>query len=216
MIRLVVFDVDGTIIEVESSWKYLHEEFDTWEKGKEYAGKFFQGIISYEEWARLDASLWKGITTDKIHQIIKKIPYIKGAKETLTRLREEGLKVVLLSAGLSPIIERIIEDIEVDFSLANELVTKDGFLTGEVIVRVPFHDKDKILLDIIQKLDIEIRECAAVGDDETQIPLFKMLRLGIAFNPTNQKVERHAYVVIKKDLRKVLPYLLQTNAAQNT
>jgi phosphoserine phosphatase len=216
MIRLVVFDVDGTIIEVESSWKYLHEKFYTWKEGKEYAEKFFQGIISYEEWARLDASLWRGITADRVHQIIKKIPYIKGAKETLTRLREEGLKVVLLSAGLSPIIERIIEDVEVDFFLANELVTKDGFLTGEVVVKVPFHDKDKILLDIIQKLDIEIGDCAAVGDDETQIPLFKMLRLGVAFNPTNQKVERCAHVVIKKDLRKVLPYLLQTNAAQNT
>jgi phosphoserine phosphatase len=210
MIRLVAFDVDGTILEVESSWKYLHEKFHTWKKGIKFAEDFHKGIISYVEWANLDASLWKGITANRVQKVIKEIPFIKGAQETIEKLKKEGIKIVLLSAGLSPIIERITEEIDVDFSLANELLAKDGLLTGKVEVKVPFNKKDRILLDIIQKLDIKIDECAAVGDDETQIPLFKMVKLGVAFNPINQNIERYAHVTIDTDLREVLPIILES------
>lgn len=48
------------------------------------------------------------------------------------------------------------------------------------------------------------------SDDETLIPLFKKVDLGIAFNPKEKTVEKHADVVIKsKDLRQVLPHLLK-------
>jgi len=52
-------------------------------------------------------------------------------------------------------------------------------------------------------------ECAAVGDDETLIPLFENVGLSIAFNPRSWVVEERADVVVKgDDLREVLPYLL--------
>ena len=53
-LRLIVFDVDGTLLKVTSSWQFLHEKLGTWNKGKQHAEEFYQGIITYEEWARLD------------------------------------------------------------------------------------------------------------------------------------------------------------------
>lgn len=49
-LRLVVFDVDGTLLKIRSSWQHLHEALGTWDRGKQYAEQFFQGLIGYEEW----------------------------------------------------------------------------------------------------------------------------------------------------------------------
>ncbi|MDH5267909.1 MAG: HAD-IB family phosphatase, partial [Candidatus Bathyarchaeota archaeon] len=95
-LKLVVLDVDGTLIRTYSSWQHLHENLGTWEKGRRYAEQFHRGNITYEEWARLDASLWKDLPLQQVQQIIDNIPYVEGAREVITTLRKAGFKVVLL------------------------------------------------------------------------------------------------------------------------
>jgi len=208
-LRLVVFDVDGTLIKVESSWQHLHEQLGTWDRGRKYAEQFFKGFITYKDWARLDASLWRGLPLESVQRIVNDMPYTNGARDAIITLRRRGLVVVLLSAGLSIVTDRIRREIGVDDSLANELVVKDGFLTGEVKVNVSFHNKDEVLHRILKKFGVTPDVCAAVGDDETLIPLFEKVGLGIAFNPRKKVVEKHADVVVKgNDLRQVLTHLL--------
>jgi phosphoserine phosphatase len=211
-LKLVVFDVDGTLIRAYSSWQHLHEALGTWDKGKKYAEQFFKGAITYEEWARLDARLWRGLLLYKVQRIIDCIPYTKGTQEVIGTLRKSGFKVILLSAGLSLVTDRIEREISIDYSLANELVVKKGLLTGEVKVNVSFNGKVEVLRHISERFGAKMDECAAVGDDETMIPLFKNVSLGIAFNPHNEKVEKSADVVVKdEDLRMTLPHLLASN-----
>jgi len=208
-LRLVVFDVDGTLTKVVSSWQFLHERLGTWDKGKQYAEQFFRGVITYEDWARLDASLWRGLKLGRVRQIVDSIPYTNGAQDVIATLRGNGFKVVLLSAGLSLVTERIEREIRLDGSLANELKVENGLLTGEVKVNVSVDNKDTVLLRMLKKFNLGIDECAAVGDDETLIPLFEGVSLSIAFNPRSWVVEEQADIVVKSDdLREVLPYLL--------
>jgi len=208
-LRLVVFDVDGTLMKAVSSWQFLHERLGTWDRGKQYAEQFFQGVITYEDWARLDASLWRGLNLGRVRQIVGSIPYTIGVQDVVTTLRRDGFKVVLLSAGLSLVTERIEREIGVDDSLANDLKVENGLLTGEVKVNVSIDNKDAALLRILKKFNLGIDECAAVGDDETLIPLFEEVSLSIAFNPRSWVVEERAHIVVRSDdLREVLPYLL--------
>ena len=207
--RLVVFDVDGTLTKVASSWQFLHEKLGTWDKGRRYAEQFFRGAITYEDWARLDASLWTGLKLETVQKIVDDMPYTDGAREVITTLRSGGLKVVLISAGLSLVTERIEREIGVDDSLANDLKVENGFLTGQVKVKVSVHNKDAVLCRMLEKFDLRMDECAAVGDDETLIPLFEKVGFSIAFNPRSWVVEERADIVVKGgDLREVLPYLL--------
>jgi phosphoserine phosphatase len=208
-LRLIVFDVDGTLLKAVSSWRFLHERLGTWDKGKQYAEKFFRGTISYEDWARMDASLWRDLKLTRVSQIVDGIPYTIGARHVLTTLRKNGFKVVLLSAGLSVVTERIEREVGVNDSLANELKVENGLLTGEVKVNVSFDNKDTALFPMLKRFNLGIDECAAVGDDETMITLFEGVSLSIAFNPRSWAVEEKADVVVKtEDLREVLPYLL--------
>jgi phosphoserine phosphatase len=212
VIKLVIFDVDGTILKTYS-WQYIHENLGTWNDARGYLDQFFRNQITYDEWARLDAALWKNQPLTRITEIISQMPYTEGAKETLATLKEKGIKTYLLSAGLTQVAQRIQEETGINGYAANTLIVKDGCLTGEVEVNVSFHDKDKHLPRILQEFNVTPNECAAVGDDPTLIPLFKKVALAIAFNPTNETIERNAHITIKnKDLRKILPCIIASSA----
>jgi phosphoserine phosphatase len=208
-LRLVVFDVDGTLLKVRSSWQHIHEALGTWEKGRQYAEQFSQGLIGYEKWAELDASLWRGQPLEKVKRAISGMPYTVGAKELIVALRKSGFRVVLLSAGLSLVAERIEREIGVDYALANDLVVENGVLTGDVKVNVPVDGKLGALQRITGLFGVKLEECAAVGDDESLVPLFQHVGLGIAFNPQDERLERLAHVIIKNgDLLHVLPHMV--------
>ena len=208
-IKLVIFDIDGTILQTHS-WQNIHQNLGTWNQAKKHRNQFFKGQITYKQWAQLDATLWKKQPLTRINQIINQMPYTKGAKQTLTTLKQKQIKTYLLSAGLTQVAEKIQKEIGTNGYTANNLITKDGYLTGEVETNVSFHDKDKHLPHILQKFNLTPQECAAVGDDLTLIPLFKKVTLAIAFNPTHKTIEKHANIIINSnDLRTVLPHILK-------
>jgi phosphoserine phosphatase len=209
-LRLVVFDVDGTIIKVDSIWRFLHEKLGTFARSKQYMKLFYQGKVTYEAWAQLDASLWKNQSLRKIRQIVNEIPYVDGAREVIKTLKEYNIKIALLSAGLSLLGERIEKELNIDYSLSNELIAKNDLLTGEVKVNVSLNNKDENLNHILKRFNAKPNECCAVGDDESLIPLFKKVALGIAFNPCNEEVEKNADIIVKsEDLRDILPHILK-------
>ncbi|UCB60529.1 MAG: HAD family phosphatase [Candidatus Bathyarchaeota archaeon] len=208
-VKLVIFDVDGTILQ-NSSWQHIHHNLNTWSQAKKHSDQFFRNEITYEQWAKLDAALWKNQPLARINQLIKGMPYTKGAKETLVTLKSKGLKVYLLSAGLTRVAHRIQSETWVDGSTANTLIVEDGCLTGEVEVNVSFYNKNKHLRPILQKFHLEAKETAAIGDDPTLIPLFEKVAFSIAFNPVDRSVEKSADIAINSnDLRDVLPYILE-------
>ena len=77
-IKLVVFDVDGTLTEHSSIWWRIHELFGTTEKGKLYYDQFFAGDITYDQWADLDAGLWKGKPVSKVLVDVRSAKLVPG------------------------------------------------------------------------------------------------------------------------------------------
>ena len=124
-IKIVIFDVDGTILQT-FSWQYIHQNLNTWTQARNYYNKFFSNQINYEEWAQLDANLWKNQPLTRIDQIIDQMPYTKGAKETIATLKDEGIKIFLLSAGLTRVAKKVQKETSADGCLANTLKVRNG------------------------------------------------------------------------------------------
>lgn len=181
MVRLIAFDLEGTLVKSVSSWVELHKRFGTWEKGKEYAELFFAGKIDYVEWADLDASLWKGHTKDEIMEWANSVEYMDGAKELIEFLRKNGFKIAILSSGLMCLAGRIAKELEVDYVFANELVFENGVVTGKVNPLVDFKSKGTILRELKEELEPELT--VAVGDGFNDLSMFKEADVSIAINP---------------------------------
>lgn len=205
----MVFDLDGTLTKVRSIWQAIHDGLGTWTRAKEYKDMFFRGEIDYNEWADLDVRLWKNTSISEIQLILSRIGRVDGAKETVRTLKDRGIKVAIISAGLSIFADRIKKEIGADYAISNNLIIKDGKLTGEIRVKVGFNNKDVVLEEVASSLGIPLDQCAVIGDSPGDLPAFKVAGLSIALNPADEKVSESADVTIHSDdIRDILPYLL--------
>ena len=205
-IRLVVFDLDGTLTPVDSLWSYLHQALGTWETGRMTAERYMRGELTYQEWAEADAKCWVGVHVSRILEILDQIPYRDGADRVFRTLKERKIRTAILSAGLSILVDKAARRFGVDISLSNTLRSNDGRLTGEIDVRVGLREKKRLVEQIAEKLGVSLSEVALVGDRSNDLSHPECLR--IAFKPKDAAARQLAdFVVEDDDLSGILQYL---------
>lgn len=206
--KIAVFDMDGVLVDVKSSWQYVHEAFGA--DNSRNMKKYLEGEITYKEFMRSDIALWGRAHIAKICDILSNVPLMTGATETFSALRKARLKTALISAGLSVLASRLQATLGLDHIYANAVLTdQNGFLTGEAEEAVCLLDKLSVLRELGKKENISLQECTVVGDSYYDIPMFNEAGLSIAFNTNDKEVRKAAKIVVrKKDLREILPYLI--------
>lgn len=212
MLRLAVFDLDGTLKQARDPYVYLHRHLGTLEAAEAFTGKGLSGEIPYEEWLRLDVSLWRGTPRSLLERLFRQNPYLPGARETIATLKARGAHVAIISSGLLLHAEMVARDLGVDFVFGNEIFFEDNgvepVVSGEVRAHCPFHEKGRIMERVQAELGVAPNECLAVGDGTGDIPLFERAAVGVAVNPTRPEVAAAADIVLlRPDLRPLLDHL---------
>ncbi len=211
MARLVVFDMDGVLADVESSWVHVHRHFGVNNDHSLYA--YLRGEIDDLEFIRRDIGLWKAKdpTVDRpaISRILARVPTMPGARETMARLREMGARSAIVSAGIDLLAERLAEELGMDAQVANGLRHDSaGRLTGEGVLRVRLMDKGDAVADMIERFGAAKEDVVAVGNSRYDVSMFRMAGKGIAFRPMDDEVGRSARAVVsQKDLTGILEHI---------
>ncbi len=186
-IKIIFFDCDGTLTKVKSSWEYIHRKLDTWQNNAdEYEKLFKKGQITYSEFCKKDALLWKGYELSEILKIVKQIPYQEDVHKTVEILKNMGIFTVIISTGLSLIVDRVKKELGINSSLSNELLTENGILTGETKINVEYNSKGYYVEKILKSMNINISETCAIGDGEGDKNMFQSVSLSIGFHPCLQ------------------------------
>jgi phosphoserine phosphatase len=210
--KFVAFDLDGVLVNIFSSWVWMHEHFDVNNDHSLYA--YQRGEIDYAEFMRRDIALWhekqKDITISEVDKILSKVPVVKGAKEVVHKLKGCGLQTAIISCGIEVLANRIARDFGIDFVVANGLVVDpQGKLTGDGILSIELADKGKPLKELLVKNGKEKKDCVAIGNSYGDASMFKVSGLSIAFNPEDDITRDNADIIIEgDDLREVLPYII--------
>ncbi len=199
MLKLVAFDMDGTLVDVSSSWGAVHQHFGL--SNAKALDQFIHDEIDDEEFIRADVRLWKTqrpeITIDEVEAILDRVPLMPGASELVGGLRARGLRTAIVSGGIDLLARRIGRELGMDYVLANGIrSTAEGRVTEEGIVRVPIKRKGEALRSVQRHLGITREETAAVGNSDIDIEMFRESRLGIAFRPEDEATRRAATAVI--------------------
>jgi phosphoserine phosphatase len=207
--RVIIFDLDGTLTKPKSLWEYIHRSLGLWEnRADRYQERFLSGEISYREFCLLDAGLWKGMELSELETIVDKVEFNSGIEETISHIRSKGLYIALISSGLSILSERVKNRFGIDFAVANELIVKDGRITGEVKIRVTHNGKGKWIKAIGRKFKISPEEMIAIGDSKGDIGMFEMVGFSVAFNSSCRELEDIADICLNtSDLRDIIPLL---------
>jgi phosphoserine phosphatase len=216
--KLVCFDVDGTLVDnLEFSWQLFHDHFKIDARRREEARKkFYNGEISYIEWAEHDINLWteaKAKKDDFISAIKNSnIRLMEGAIETIKELRKRGMKLAIISGSIDIILEHLLPEYR---SLFDEVfLTRIYFDSEGNIVQVKateFDMKGKAiaLKNVAKKEKIKLQECVFIGDHNNDIDIAKVAGLSIAFDAKDNELRRVSDIVIdKKDLREILKFII--------
>lgn len=212
--KMVVFDLDGVLTDVDSSWQTVHRAFGV--DNEENFQKHLRGEIDYKEFMRSDISLWGRAHISRIKSILDQVPLMKGARETLERLRKEGLKTAIISSGISMLAERVKGELGIDFVFANRLLTDEGgFLLRDGEEVVTLRNKGVVLEKLCREEDIRPEDCAVVGDSGFDVSLFEKAGLNIAFNAKDTLIREAADVIIDtRDLTDILHWIVSGKGAR--
>lgn len=177
-IKVVFLDCDGTLTTAKSSWEYLHRRLDLWtENADAYQRLFRAGEIDYYEFCHRDALLWKGLSAPKVSEVVREIPYQEGAGEAVALLKRLGALTIIVSSGLSVLVNRVKEDLGIDMAFSNELVSRAGHLTGEVKINVEYGRKGLLVKEVLHDLGLEAQQASAIGDGDGDGGMFEAVAL---------------------------------------
>lgn len=220
-LKIIAFDMDGTITEERSSWEYLHRRLGIWEKqADKYQDQFLRGEISYEEFCRLDATMWRNMPLDCVKSILNEIKIHPTAPDLVHTAESLDGKTVLLSTGLKILADMIAPIFNFWFYQANELVYHNGILTGECEVHVstdaPGKTKGAYLEKLMHQFGATQQETVAVGDSAGDLEMLAKAGLSIAVNPREKDLEillnAIPNLITVPDLKEIIPILKSTFA----
>lgn len=185
---LACFDMDGTLIEVTSSWEFIHKILGTEEISSSYRRMYERGEISYSEWAFLDISAWKGRDFSEVLRRVDEIRITDNAEESIRMLKEHGFIVGVISSGVDVVAFKVCEKLGMDFCRSARLLIEGNEVRG-LIEDLPPHRKGEILRGIALDYGIPLSRVAFVGDGESDLSVFEMtLGLKIAFRPRSKRI----------------------------
>lgn len=175
----IVFDLDGTLVEARSSWATLNGSFGR--ECPETMECFRRGEIDYAEFMRRDIARWPiPLHVSQVRDALAGWRLRRGAEALVSALRDRGLEIAILTAGVGVLAERVAAHLGVRELLANELVTDArGFLTGEARMNVDPLRKERALARICASLGTPPQRCVTVGDSELDRSFLHAGGLGI-------------------------------------
>ena len=207
--KLAIFDLDGTLTQERSVWEYIHKRLGKWYGfAEEYQEEFFAGKISYDEFCRRDAEVWKGMRVAEVLEIVKSVPFHRGLDELVGYLKKKGLKLSMVSSGLSVLSDWVHERYGFDYSVSNDLLHENGILTGNVRINVRFDKKAEWVDRILDRFGLKPEESLSVGDSRGDVDMFQRTGLSIAFNSSCKDLEEIAtHCVRSENLADIIPRL---------
>ena len=214
LIKLVVFDLDNVIIDgegIDEIGKLINIE----DQIAAITEQAMQGDIDFETSIKKRVGLLKGASTEDIKTLANEMPLMKGAKETVSTLKENGFEVAIISGSFDIIADTIKEKLDVDNIFTNSLVEKDGVLTGEVTGPLVSGSKLDVLSGFIEEAGYSLDECVAIGDGANDISMIESAKYGIAFNAKPALKENADIIVETRDLTDVLNVIINLNS-ENT
>lgn len=205
--RLVVLDMDSTLIQVE----VIDELVRLAGVGEEVSfitERAMNGELNFEEALRERVLLLKGLKAEALQSVYRNIPLTPGARNLVRILKRLGFKTAVISGGFKFFTDRLKSDLGLDYGFANELEIVEGVVTGGLAG--PVVDgarKAQLLEQIAQQEGISLDQVIAIGDGANDLPMLARAGLGIAFN-AKARVREQADTHISQESLDSILYLL--------
>jgi phosphoserine phosphatase len=193
--RLVVFDMDSTLIQGEVI-NQLAQSHGVGRQVAEITESAMSGELDFNESLIRRTSLLKGLDEGVLFETAENLTLTEGAEYLATTLKSLGYKLGIISGGFDYFGKYLQTKLNLDYVFANELEVSGGKVTGKIkgdIIDGP--KKAEILKTIAMVENINLQQTIAVGDGANDLPMISIAGLGVAF---------HAKPVVKQNANQTI------------
>lgn len=180
--RLVVFDVDSTLVQGEVVDE-LAALAGVGEQVAAVTAAAMRGELEFAASLRARVELLAGLPVAALDEVRARMVLTPGADTLLRTLRRMGYSLGVVSGGFTQIVEPLATDLGLDFAAANVLEIVDGRLTGRLLG--PIVDragKAEALRRFAAEAGVPLPQTIAVGDGANDLDMIAAAGLGVAFN----------------------------------
>lgn len=179
--RLVVFDMDSTLIDAEVIDE-LAIEAGVGQQVAEITEAAMQGKLDFKQSFDQRLALLKGLDASVLPKVAQRLTLNEGAEHLITTLKKLGFKTAIISGGFSFFGEYLQNILGVDYVYANQLDIEDGMVTGRVKGDIiDGQRKADLLRELANQEGLMLEQVIAVGDGANDLPMLDIAGLGIAF-----------------------------------
>jgi len=205
--RIVVFDMDGTLV-VGESIDLLARRKGNAEEIEAITRDAMEGRIDFVDALRRRVALLAGLPETALREVADELEIAPGAPQALRVLRRLGYRLGVVSGGFSIIVETVRERLGLDFAIGNQVEIEGGRLTGRLIEPIlDGEGKAAALRAVAEKEGVSVEQVVGVGDGANDIPMLQAAGLGIAFRAKERTRERADATLGRSDFLGLL-YLL--------
>lgn len=182
--RLVVFDMDSTLIE-EEVIDLIAASIGVEAEVSAITTRAMNGELDFSASLKERVKLLKGVDANIFTQLQSVITPTKGARELVRALKRIGCKTAVLSGGFIPLTQWLADQLGIDYAFANTLASDStsSSLTGEVVGTIVNAERKRdLLLEIAKKENVPLEQVVAIGDGANDLLMLKAAGLGVAFN----------------------------------
>jgi len=213
-VKLVVFDVDGVLVPIKSSWGYIHEKLGTDTESRTNYELFRDKKIGYWEWMYLDTLAWieakPGITRWDLEQIFSSVEIPSSVKRAFNRVKQRKLLTALVSGGIDILVSRVAEELQADYWISPQLCFDPwGHLVPGGLPRIEADRKDKAILALSRTLGVSLREVAFIGDSKWDLEGMREACLSVAVNVGDDEELRKIADYVAVDIEEAVDYVLR-------
>ena len=205
--RLVLFDVDSTLIEQEVI-DLLGALASRGEEVSRITAQAMAGELNFDEALKARVALLKGLPESVFQDVLGDISFTPGAESLIDELRRSDYRIGVVSGGFLNVLDSLLKDFNLNFVRANSLEVVDGYLTGQTIGTVINRTgKAQALKDFAEMSNVQLSECVAVGDGSNDLEMIQLAGLGVSYRGKEILNQAADVVIEEPGLDQLLKYL---------
>ena len=179
---VAVFDMDSTLIKAEVMDE-LAVDAGIGEQIAAVTASAMRGEIDFVESFVQRLALLKGLSSDVMDGVYKRIQHMDGISTLMKVLHHYGWHTAILSGGFTYFADRVQAEYGMSEVHANVLEIQDNALTGKHLGPIVDGERKKLLLtNIVEQQKVNWEQTIACGDGANDLLMLNHAALGVALH----------------------------------